>query len=108
MAISKYTAQDNKKIHQLSLVDRSQPCPRSVCAASHCHTKHNDYKSWQDSTKRYRKRLDSESENEKMNVTIEMVITYIPMKLSERVNHIKSMHVNDCSVDDELRAEYKG
>lgn len=44
----------------------------------------------------------------KMNVTIEMVITYIPMKLSERVNHIKSMHVNDCSVDDELRAEYKG
>lgn len=42
----------------------------------------------------------------KMNVTIE--ITYIPMKLSERVNHIKSMHVNDCSVDDELRAEYKG
>jgi hypothetical protein len=44
----------------------------------------------------------------KMNVTIEMVITYIPMKLSERVNHIKSMHVNDCSVDDELRAECKG
>lgn len=32
--------------------------------------------------------------------------THIPVKVGERVDHIKAMHVHNCGVDDQLRAVY--